>query len=78
MCIRDSQKGVGLIEFAYQRSQGAGFACATLFALLALSVAIDNVVHFAVFITSAVYPNDSNVIFVAVSYTQLDVYKRQK
>lgn len=67
------QKGVGLIEYAYQRSQGAGFACATLFALLALSVAIDNVVHFAIFITSAVYPNDSNVIFV-VLFTLVALY----
>lgn len=56
--------GMGLIEYAFHRSPGAGTATATFFSLYTLFEAVGSVVHFTVFLTTAIYPQESAWGFV--------------
>lgn len=56
--------GMGLIEYAFHRSPGAGTAAATFFSLYALFEAVGSVVHFTIFLTTAIYPQESAWGFV--------------
>lgn len=64
--ILRKRQGQGIIEYAYQKSDAAGIVCATFFALLSLAAVVDNVVHFEMFITTAVYPDERSGLFIVL------------
>ncbi|MCI8623674.1 MAG: GerAB/ArcD/ProY family transporter [Provencibacterium sp.] len=60
------RSGTGILEYAYQKSKTAGYACSTLFGLGALFSAADCAVQYDFFITGAIYPNERNIIFIVL------------